>query len=140
MQIRPMTPEDFDELFTILNDLPLDMDSYEVEKFEFVNTIKRNPTSCLVVEEEGKIIGGVLGAYDGRRGWISHLGIHKDYQKKGYGKTLFEATEKALRDAGAKKINVWVKYDNFEVLPFYMKRHYVPENVAVVLHKNINKK
>ncbi len=40
---------------------------------------------------EGKVIGGVFGGYDGRRGLVHKLCITPKHQGKGYGKALMMA-------------------------------------------------
>ena len=135
MKIRPMIPEDFDEIYFLWTSLPLDMEPYDIEKEEVLETLKLNPASCLVAEENNKILGGVIGAFNGRRGWIHHLAIDKKYQKKGYGAMLLKAAEDALRKRGAKKFLLTVEYKNLDTLPFYMKKGYTPYHEALILRK-----
>ena len=44
--------------------------------------IRRDPELFLVAEDsDGKIIGTLLGGWDGRRGWIHHLGVIPSHQR-----------------------------------------------------------
>lgn len=132
-----MLPEDFDVVYVLWQSLPLDIASYEIEKEEILMTIKLNPTSCLVAEVEGKIVGAVIGAFNGRRGWINHLAIDEKFQKKGYGTKLFDACEQALKKVGARVIILSVEYKNLKALPFYLTRNYIPYHEALLLRKKM---
>ena len=52
--------------------------------------LDRNPDLCLIAKVDEKVIGIVMGGFDGRRGYVHHLAIHPEYQKKGYGKMLID--------------------------------------------------
>jgi ribosomal protein S18 acetylase RimI-like enzyme len=42
---------------------------------------ERDPQLFLIAEtEDGRIIGAVMGSYDGRRGWINHLAVDPNCQ------------------------------------------------------------
>ncbi|NLB88695.1 MAG: GNAT family N-acetyltransferase [Syntrophomonadaceae bacterium] len=82
--------------------------------------LKRNPTTCLVLMDDDQLIGTVLGGFDGRRGYIYHLAVHSDYQKKGYGKHLLNRALLELKALGAKKIHLFVLRDNENAINFYV--------------------
>ena len=44
--------------------------------------IEKNPSTCLVIRDNGRLIGTVLGGFDGRRGYIYHLAVDPDYRGK----------------------------------------------------------
>ena len=52
--------------------------------------LEKNPETCFVAQDAEKIIGTVLGGSDGRRGYLYHLAVHKDYQRLGLGMQLSE--------------------------------------------------
>lgn len=81
---------------------------------------KRNPATCLVLKEENKLIGTVLGGFDGRRGYIYHLAVHTDYQGKGYGKLLLNQVLSELKALGAMKIHLFVLRSNEKAVNFYL--------------------
>lgn len=72
----------------------------------------------------GHLAGSVLGAFDGRRGWIYHLAVHPSYQRQGFGRMLMQAAENSLRGAGCLKINLLVEPHNLAVGTFYQKIGY----------------
>lgn len=81
--------------------------------------MKRNPSTCLVLRENEQLIGTVLGGFDGRRGYIYHLGVHRDYRGRGYGKELMAHVLRELKALGALKIHLFVFEDNQTAAAFY---------------------
>lgn len=77
-------------------------DSYEgVERF-----IKRNPTTSVVAESDGKIVGAILCGHDGRRGCFYHVCVHKNYRKRGIGKAMAVFCMKALQEEQINKVSL----------------------------------
>ena len=91
----------------------------------------------LVLEEEEKVIGTVMGGYDGHRGIINYLGVHPSYRGQGFGKMLMQAVEKKLKDFGCPQVNLLVWANNTEVLDFYEKFQYSKADDIVLLRKRL---
>lgn len=78
---------------------------------------------CLVAEDEGEIIGFILGMvrkypYEERglepeRGWISVLFVHPSHRRKGIGTELVERVEKYMKDLGKKNITLAAYSPNY---------------------------
>ena len=89
--LRLMTIQDYPALFALWNSVPgfnrglrnLDDSEPGIQKF-----LERNPSSCFVAEDAGKIIGGILAGHDGRRGYIYHAVVLPEHQGKGIGSSL----------------------------------------------------
>lgn len=64
--------------------------------------LKRNPTTSVVAEDNGKIIGSILCGHDGRRGCFYHVCVHEDYRRQGVGKAMVVRAMEALK---AEKVN-----------------------------------
>jgi N-acetylglutamate synthase len=115
MYIRPITFKDYDNL------LPLWQENYfanEMDEYpQFELFLSKNPGLSLLAEEDGKIIGSILGSYDGRRGYIQKLVIDKTYRRKGIGKQLMLALIEKLHETGVLYIPLAVEP---ELLPFYL--------------------
>ena len=47
--------------------------------------LQRDPDLFLVAEQVDEIVGSVIGGWDGRRGWIYHLAVKPEHQRKGNG-------------------------------------------------------
>jgi ribosomal protein S18 acetylase RimI-like enzyme len=89
---------------------------------EIAKKISRDPDLFLVAEEGGRIIGSVIGGFDGRRGLLYHLAVADDNRNRGVGTRLLEEVEARLRGRGCLKCYLMVTLDNPEVEGFYQRR------------------
>ena len=99
---------------------------------EIAEKLKRDRELFLVAEvaETGQIVGAVMGAYDGRRGWVYHLAGQPTRQRQGVGRELMAALEQAMPAAGVQKINLQVRADNAHVVAFYERLGYLDERLT----------
>ncbi|MGG4492556.1 GNAT family acetyltransferase [Brevibacillus reuszeri] len=82
--------------------------------------LERDPELFLVAKSEsGKIVGAVMGSYDGRRGWVNHLAVDPDYQGQDLGSRLMQELETRLSTLGCEKINLLIEPSNSRVQAFY---------------------
>jgi ribosomal protein S18 acetylase RimI-like enzyme len=63
--------------------------------------LQSNAGLSFVAFDGGQLVGAVLCGHDGRRGYLHHLAVHPDHQKRGIGKAL---TARCLRALAAKSI------------------------------------
>jgi len=78
-----------------------------------------NDDLFLVAIQQDRIIGSVMGGYDGHRGWINYLAVDPGIQKQGIGRMLMHAVEERLLALGCPKINLQVREGNTDVIAFY---------------------
>lgn len=88
-------------------------------KEEIRKKLLRDPDLFLLAEEEGRIIGSVIGGFDGRRGIIYHLAVEESYRRQGIGKRLMDEVERRLAAKGCLRCYLLVKKDAPEVIEFY---------------------
>ena len=86
---------------------------------EILKKLKRDPDLFLVAVENEKIVGVVLGGYDGRRGIIYHLAVRLANRGAGIGKLLMSELEERLKAKGCLKYYLLVTQGNPDVLSFY---------------------
>ena len=89
---------------------------------EIERKLTRDPDLFLVAEVDGRIIGSVIGGFDGRRGMIYHLAIAAEYREQGIGTRLMDELESRMHAKGCLKSYLLVTVDNPEAEEYY-KRH-----------------
>jgi ribosomal protein S18 acetylase RimI-like enzyme len=104
---------------------------------EIVKKLERDPDLFLVAEDDGRIIGTVIGGYDGRRGIIYHLAVEKSHQRHGIGKMLMHEIERRLAAKGCLRSYLLVKPEAIDVLSFYQESGWEIMPVHI-LGKNIS--
>ena len=79
----------------------------------------RNPGLLILGEEHGHVVGSALAGWDGRRGWLYHVAVHKDERRRGIGRGLVAELEARLRALGCPKLNLIVWDDNTWAMQFW---------------------
>jgi ribosomal protein S18 acetylase RimI-like enzyme len=90
-------------------------------KEQVARVLEYNPELFIVGKVEGNIIAVVMGAFDGRRGYVHHLAIDPEFQKKGYGKEIMVELHKRFLIKGVVKVHLFVENDTEGVIEFYKK-------------------
>ncbi|UFJ41280.1 GNAT family N-acetyltransferase [Brevibacillus humidisoli] len=73
----------------------------------------------MVAEEDGEVVGVVVGTIDGTRAYFYRLAVHPAKQGSGIGRLLVEAIENRFRQRGVSQVSIMVNQENTKVLPFY---------------------
>jgi ribosomal protein S18 acetylase RimI-like enzyme len=71
-----------------------------------------SPACVLVAEGKGRVIGSIIGTFDGWRGNIYRLAVHPGCRRRGIARALVAEVEKRLRQQGAKRITALVERDH----------------------------
>lgn len=99
--IRRMTIADYDSLIALWKegDIP-----YRPQGRDSKKNIKwqLQQLNCFyfVAEDNGTMVGAILGTHDGRKGWINRIVITSSYRQKGIAKRLVEEIEHRLAAVG----------------------------------------
>lgn len=75
-----------------------------------------------------RVIGTVMGSYDGHRGWIYSLAVADVHRRQRVGSDLMAPVETALVSLGCVKINLQIVDGNGQVEAFYQKPGYTTES------------
>lgn len=107
MNIRAMTEEDYEQVHTLwLSISGFGIRSIDDSKEGVAKFLRRNPTTSVVAEENGKIVGCILCGHDGRRGCLYHVCVDKAYRKHGIGKAMVNFCIQALKEEGINKVSI----------------------------------
>ena len=111
---------------------------------EVAKKLQRDPDSFLVAEDDEhpsplgsrsgllRIIGTVIGGYDGRRGLIYHLAVDRAYRKRGIGKMLMDEVERRMIAKGCLRAYLLVRRDNEDVIEFYRHLGWETMDIAIM--------
>lgn len=113
MIISTMTVNDYEELSQLWQNTPgMGLDEIDDSKEGIVKYLNRNPNTCFVAREGEKLIGGVLGGHDGRRGYIYHLAVAIEVRDHRVGTALLEHVLEVLRAEGITRVALLAYEDN----------------------------
>lgn len=89
---------------------------------EIAKKMEHDPQLFLVAEKAGRLIGTVMGGFDGRRGLIYHLAVDQAERRRGIATALMEELENRLKAIGCRRAYLLVTPENQEAQQFYEKR------------------
>ena len=92
----------------------------------------------LVAEENGRMVGVVLGTHDGRKGWINRLAVAPEHRRKGIGKALLSAVEERLAAIGIGIVTCLIEDWNAESIEFFEGAGYVEHREIVYFAKRMS--
>ena len=105
--IRVMTLEDYDEVYALWMGIHgFGIRSIDDSKEGVARFLKRNPTTSVVAEKDGRIVGSILCGHDGRRGCLYHVCVDEDYRRHGIGKRMVVFAMKALKEEKINKVSL----------------------------------
>ncbi|KGE19480.1 GNAT family N-acetyltransferase [Paenibacillus wynnii] len=73
----------------------------------------------VVAEEEGEIVGALIGTIEQNHGCYFRIAVHPDYRRRGIGRSLVTAMENRFQARKVKGIFVAVDEHNAAALPLY---------------------
>ena len=120
MKIELFTMQYYHEIIALWKRSGIEVSSSDTRD-EIAKMLKRNPDLFLIGKENEKVIAVVMGAFDGRRGYVHHLAIDPDYQKKGYGKMMIDKLFETFHIKKVHKVHLFIEKNNKEVADFYKK-------------------
>ena len=107
MNIRLMELDDYEAVHALWMTIKgfairsIDDSRIGVERF-----LRRNPTTSVVAEVDGKVVGAILCGHDGRRGCLYHVCVHPDYRRRGIGKAMVVFCMNALKKEEISKVSL----------------------------------
>jgi ribosomal protein S18 acetylase RimI-like enzyme len=79
---------------------------------EIEKKLRRDPDLFLVAEEDGQLVGTVIGGFDGRRGMVYHLAVADTHRRQGVASQLMQEIEQRLHERGCRKAYLLMKKGN----------------------------
>lgn len=103
METRKITKADFDQIVEVIDRWwggPISTFAHPIFFYELGD-------NALIVEEDGRLIGFLLGFVSFRTpktGYVHLVGIHPDYRRKGVGRLLYENFTERCRGLGCERM------------------------------------
>ncbi len=105
--VRIMTIEDYEGVYALWKKIKgFGIRSIDDSKEGVARFLKRNPTTSVVAEKDGRIVGSILCGHDGRRGRLYHVCVDEDYRRHGIGKRMVVFAMKALKEEKINKVSL----------------------------------
>jgi ribosomal protein S18 acetylase RimI-like enzyme len=117
--MRPMEIEDYDSLIALWSKIDGIVLTDTDEKGPMEAFLRRNPGLSLVEYCGDELAGAVLCSQDGRRGYMHHLAVRKEFRRRGIGSALVRECLSRLGQAGIRKCNIFLLPENEEAMAFW---------------------
>jgi N-acetylglutamate synthase len=132
-EFREMVIEDYPQVFELWeNTVNIGLNETDSEE----NTRKflhRNPGMSFIAVSGNKIIGTILCGHDGRRGYIYHMAVDKEFRRKGIGNKLLELCLKRLSEENIKRCHIFVFKKNKKGFLFWENAGFRKRNDIIVM-------
>ena len=120
MKIKPYDDTKYDEIYSLwMSCKNMGFNNVDDSREGIRRLVRKNPHTCYVAEEDGRIVGTVLAGNDGRRGYVYHLCVSEEHRRKGIAKALMDAMLEGMREEGISKVALVVFAYNDAANAFY---------------------
>ena len=105
--LRVMTIDDYDQVYALWKTIKgFGIRSVDDSREGIRRFLKRNPSTSVVAEEDGKIVGAILCGNDGRRGCLYHVCVDPAYRMRGIWKSMVVFAMEALKKEEINKVSL----------------------------------
>jgi len=109
--IRPARSDEVEQILAVWREA--DATPSPTDTREEVLKLLREPAAVLLVAEaDGRLVGTVIGGWDGWRGNIYRLAVSPAYRRRGLARALVAEDDRLLHHMGARRISALVERDH----------------------------
>ncbi|MFC1977157.1 GNAT family N-acetyltransferase [Chloroflexota bacterium] len=116
--IRPCRSNECANILSLWKDAeatPSITDSIE----ELRRLVRENGELFLVAEQDNRVVGTVVGGWDGWRGNIYRIAVLPEYRRQGIGKALIQEVERRLSTRGTRRMSILVEHEHPVAISFW---------------------
>ena len=137
--IRTMNIEDYENVYNLwMHTEGMGLNTTDDSREGIAKYLLRNPNTCFVAEDNGKLVGIIMSGHDGRRGFIHHTAVKTEYRGRGIGKKLVDSALAALEMEGIHKVALVTFEKNILGNIFWEKAGFTVRDDLVYRNKNIH--
>lgn len=134
--IRAAEPADFEAILDLW--AMIDRHTALADRVEYLQTFHDfSPDLLLIAESEGRLVGTVIGGWDGWRANIARLSTHPDLRRAGVARALVDEIERRLRAKGARRIYALVDKRSPPAMPFWEAAGYTYNDQILQYSRNL---
>jgi len=90
------------------------------DSLDGLNALMREASATLLVAAaDDRIVGSVIGGWDGWRGNIYRLAVSPPYRRRGIARRLVQGVNRALFEKGAQRISALVEHEHAWAVKFW---------------------
>ena len=125
IEYRNLKPSHYDDIVAVWNEsgLPCRIKGRDSRE-ALTREMKRMPELFLGAFSAEKLIGTVIGTYDGRKGCVNRLAVLPSFRRQGIAEKLISLCEERLRKMDAKVICCFVEKYNAASFTLFTKLGY----------------
>jgi ribosomal protein S18 acetylase RimI-like enzyme len=134
--IRAAEPADFPAILDLW--AMIDRHTGLADRVEFIERFHAfSPDLLLVAESKGRVVGTVIGGWDGWRANIARLSTHPDLRRAGIARALVDEIERRLHAKGARRIYALVDRRSPPAIPFWEAAGYSYNDQILQYSRNL---
>ncbi|MFQ5471577.1 MAG: GNAT family N-acetyltransferase [Dehalococcoidia bacterium] len=135
--IREACPDDFDAIIALWS--RIDRHTGLPDRPEYLQRFHDfSPDLFLVAESDGRLVGTVIGGWDGWRAQIARLATDPSLRRTGIAKALVDEIEARLRAHGARRIYALVDRRSAPAIPFWEAAGYSGNENIIQYSRNLD--
>jgi ribosomal protein S18 acetylase RimI-like enzyme len=136
IELRECTPADVDAVLLLwqrADAVPRPTDRPDA----LLKRIAYGDSLFLVATADERIVGSLIGGWDGWRGGLYRLAIDPEFRRRGIATRLVREVEARLRVAGAERVPIRVFHGEPGAVEFWRSLGYEPEPDEAIFAKNL---
>jgi len=139
VKIRELTIDDYDALCALWEEaeLPFRPNGRD-QRDRIAREIEGSCSVFLIAEDEGDLVGAILGTHDGRKGWINRLAISPRHRRQGIASALVAAVEERISARGIEIFAGQIEDWNEASMIFFEGRGYTRHDDIIYYTKRKN--
>jgi ribosomal protein S18 acetylase RimI-like enzyme len=135
MHIRRAQPADADALLRFWTEAGASLST--TDEVPYLRRAIENPAAALLIAEaDGRLVGSILGTFDGWRGNLYRLVVDPRYRRQGIARSLVREIERVFVAWGVRRVTVLVEVDRPWATQFWRAVGY-PRDQHIARHLGI---